>query len=905
MARFEQPKSSNLSLYPLLWLSICFCVGILTANILTSDWKTLLVFCLSFKFLTIVFINRKFVSIFLFLTFIFLGAFVFQIENQTISANRLKRLYDEKNIESGELVEIEGVLQGKPELSVNGFFFKLNAEKIFYKGSEIDVSGVIKFFAAVAHQEVADEYAHLNLQYGSRIRVACNLRREEGYLNPGMISRKKILEEQGIDASAIIKSPLLIKKLADVRSFSPFAWVYEQRHNLIIEFKDKFSVSTAGILIASLLGNKYFLDKSTAELFREGGTFHVLVISGLHITFIGGLTLIFLRFFTNKRLWQFLLAVSFLWIYALAVGAEIPVVRATVMFTILLFSQIIYRSGTLLNSLGACALILLVWRPNDLSTSSFQLTFISVAAIIAMAFPLIKNLREIGNWSPSAETPFPPRVPVQLKRFCESLYWSKQTWEMQEKRQIWSAKLFKSPYLKWIEAKNWQGILQYLFEGVIVSLIVQIWLLPFLVIYFHRVSAASILLNLWVGFFIAFESFAAVFAVFIGKFSSFLAFPFIKLTEMLNWILLFLPKIFVENNWASFRVPVYSGQVKAVYLIYFAPVLSLTIALNVWKPFSLSSRVKVQSAKLLAGASSLLLLIFTIIIVFHPFSAPRVDGGLRVDFLDVGQGDSALVTFPNGETLLIDGGGKINFGASNIEKENNESEVFEPDTQTVGESVVSQFLWERGYSQIDFILATHTDTDHIQGLIDVAKNFRVRTAFFGRTPIKDSDFAALNEVLQNREIEIVKLKRGDVLDFGKAKIEILFPEADESLQAVSDNNHSLVLRIVFGNKRFLFTGDIEKATEAKLVQSPLFLEADIIKVAHHGSKTSSSQNFIIAVGAEYAVIPVGRQSQFGHPHKEVVERWENSGAKILKTGERGTISVSTDGKNLEIQTFLP
>ncbi|HEY0658916.1 MAG TPA: ComEC/Rec2 family competence protein, partial [Pyrinomonadaceae bacterium] len=495
--------------------------------------------------------------------------------------------------------------------------------------------------------------------------------------------------------------------------------------------------------------------------------------------------------------------------------------------------------------------------------------------------------------------------PAQLKRFCESLYWSKQTWEMQEKRQIWSAKLFKSPYLKWIEAKNWQGILQYLFEGVIVSLIVQIWLLPFLVIYFHRVSAASILLNLWVGFFIAFESFAAVFAVFIGKFSSFLAFPFIKLTEMLNWILLFLPKIFVENNWASFRVPVYSGQVKAVYLIYFAPVLSLTIALNVWKPFSLSSRVKVQSAKLLAGASSLLLLIFTIIIVFHPFSAPRVDGGLRVDFLDVGQGDSALVTFPNGETLLIDGGGKINFGASNIEKENNESEVFEPDTQTVGESVVSQFLWERGYSQIDFILATHTDTDHIQGLIDVAKNFRVRTAFFGRTPIKDSDFAALNEVLQNREIEIVKLKRGDVLDFGKAKIEILFPEADESLQAVSDNNHSLVLRIVFGNKRFLFTGDIEKATEAKLVQSPLFLEADIIKVAHHGSKTSSSQNFIIAVGAEYAVIPVGRQSQFGHPHKEVVERWENSGTKILKTGERGTISVSTDGKNLEIQTFLP
>jgi competence protein ComEC len=121
-----------------------------------------------------------------------------------------------------------------------------------------------------------------------------------------------------------------------------------------------------------LLGNRYFLDKTTAEVFREGGTFHVLVISGLHITFIGGLTLLFVRFFTNQRLWQFIIASSFLWAYSLAVGADVPVVRATIMFTILLFSQVIYRSGTLLNAFGACALILLVWRPNDIFTPSFN-----------------------------------------------------------------------------------------------------------------------------------------------------------------------------------------------------------------------------------------------------------------------------------------------------------------------------------------------------------------------------------------------------------------------------------------------------------------------------------------------------------------------------------------------------
>ena len=905
MSRSENAKSRNLSLYPLLWLSVCFCIGILTAYFFTFDWKISLIVCLSFGFLTIIFIQWKFVPILLFSAFIFLGAFVFQIENQNIPANRLRQIYDEKIIESGEPVEIEGVLQGKPELSVNGFFFKLKAEKIIYKGSERNISGKIKLFAPIEDRQIADEYAQLNLQYGSRIRVAGNLRREESYLNPGVMSRRKILDDQGIDASVIIKSPLLFEKISDEQVFAPLAWIYEQRQNLIIEFKDKFSVSTAGILIASLLGNKYFLDKPTAELFREGGTFHVLVISGLHITFIGGLTLLFLRFFTNKRVWQFLLACAFLWAYALAVGAEVPVVRATLMFTILLFSQVIYRSGTLLNSLGACALILLVWRPNDLFSASFQLTFASVAAIIAMAFPLIENLRKIGNWSPSAETPFPPRVAVWLKKFCESLYWSDATWEIQEKRQIWSAKLFKSPYLKWLEAKNWQGITQYLFEGITVSLIVQIWLLPLLIIYFHRVSIASILLNLWVGFFIALESFAAVFAVFLAQISGILAFPFIKLTEIFNWILLFAPKIFVENNWASFRVPVYSGQMKAIYFIYFTPVLILTIALNVWKPFSMNSKFKIQNSKLWLGGAAFIIVIFSLLLIFHPFSTPALDGKLHVDFLDVGQGDSALVTFPNGETLLIDGGGKINYGASYVEKEDDEAELFEPDVQTVGESVVSEYLWEKGYSRIDYILATHADADHIQGLIDVAKNFRVRAALFGRTPMKDADFAALYEVLQSREIEIVKLKRGDVLSFDEAKIEILFPVADESTQAVSDNNHSLVLRLIFRNKKFLFTGDIEKETESKLIENPLFLEADVIKVAHHGSRTSSTPNFINAVKADYAVISVGRQSQFGHPHREVVERWENSGAKILKTGERGTISVSTNGKNLEIQTFIP
>ena len=907
----KQSSSAKFSLYPLFWLAVCFALGILAGKYFQTNWKTSLVFSVIGAGFAAICIKKKLAVVFLSLAFITAGAFCLQIKDQTISANRIKKIYDEGRLKSGEPVEVEGIIRGKPEFAVGGFFLELAAEKLIHKGADQNVSGTVRLFGSLSNEQITGEYEQLNLRSGLKIRVACNLRREDNFQNPGAISIREILDQKEIDATSGIKSPLLVEKIGETETFAPFAWLYERRQDLINDFREKFSISTAGIMIASLLGNKYFLDKPTAELFREGGTFHVLVISGLHITFIGGLTLLFVQFFTRKKFWQFVIASIFLWAFSIAVGADVPVIRATIMFTILLFSQVIYRNGTLLNSLGFGGLILLVWRPEDLFAQSFQLTFMSVLAIVVFAFPLIENLRSIGEWRPTAEKPFPPNISVWLKRFCEMLYWREASWEIESKQQIWSAGLFKSPYLKVLEAKGLQNIARYLFEGVLVSLIVQIWLLPLTIYYFHRVSIASVLLNLWVGFFIALESFAAVIALFFAEFSTTLAFPLIKLTEALNWILLLLPDFFVENSWASFRVPVYSGAMKAVYFLYFLPILFWTIALYKWKPFDLISNFKFQitdkknNSKFFLRFSSTLLLLFLVVIVFHPFSSPTADGRLHIDFLDVGQGDAALVTFPNGQTMLVDGGGKPNFNSLYVKRETEEPELFEPDAGTIGESVVSQFLWEKGYSQIDYILATHADADHIQGLTDVAKNFRVRAAFFGRTPEKDEDFAELYKVLQKRKIEIIKLKRGDVLSFDKASIEVLYPEPDASPEAVSDNNHSLVLRILFGAKKFLLTGDIEKETESFLVQNPVFLRSDVVKVAHHGSRTSSTQNFIDAAQADYAIISVGKTSPFGHPHKEVLERWKNADAKILTTGERGTITVTTDGQDLIINRFLP
>ena len=896
----------NFTLYPLPCLAVCFIFGILLADFIVLDWKIYFIICSIFSSLTIIFLRKKAALIFLFAAFTAFGGLIFNIENSSTAPNRLKTLYDTNQIISGDPIEVEGYLLNKPELAVDGFFLELKSETALYKSSTIDVWGVVRLFAPLAGGQTAGDYENLNLQYGSKIRVACNLKRDDVFLNPGVVSQKDILDQRNIDAAGIIKSPLLVEKIGDDdRTLAPLMWLYDRRENLINDFKEHFNVSTAGILIASLLGNRNFLNKQTAEVFREGGTFHVLVISGLHITFIGGLILLFVKFFTRKRFWQFLIAAAFLWSYSLAVGANVPVVRAALMFTVLLFSQVIYRRGTLLNALGLCAVVLLMWRPNDLFSPSFQLTFVSVTAIVAMSFPLIEHLRAIGNWSPSAEKPFPPDVSPWFRKFCEMIYWRETVWEREVSRQIWSARIFKSPYFKRLEKNGLQNAVRYVFEAVLISLVAQLWLLPLVIIYFHRVSFFGILLNLWVGIFIALESFTAIFTIFLAGISDVLAVPFIKLTELFNWLLLVIPGYFVEKDRASMRLPNYAGGMKLVYLLYFVPLLIFTVFLYRWKPFALSPKSRVQSAKFFVRSAFVSFACLLSLIIFHPFSAPSPDGRLHIDFLDVGQGDCALITFPNGETLLVDGGGKVNFNRTLVQNEfEDEPELFESDKQNIGETVVSAYLWEKGYARIDYILATHADADHIQGLRDVANNFAVRSAMFGRTPPKNAEFAALYEVLQKRDVPIIKISRGDVFDFGGVKVEVLYPENDDAPDAESDNNHSVVLHLIYGTRKFLLTGDIENITENALLTAPEFLRSDVVKAAHHGSRTSSTQEFIDAVQAQIVVVPVGRESSFGHPHPEVLERWKNSGAKIYTTGERGTISISTDGKDLQLNTFL-
>lgn len=888
---------SQFSRYPMLWLGTAFAAGILAYNFAEFDLVVVFAAAILIASAGVLLCSRQAVA-----GWLMLGAFAAAglgsaiIERRAVSPDRIKVLYDSGIVASGDPVEVEGVLLGRPEPGVEGVFLDMRTEKLRYRGHERSASGRVRLFLVLGSDpNLRSEIS--NLKYGSLIRVATTLEREDEFLNPGVIRKREILDRLGVDATGSVKSPKLIEHLADESVFLPLAWVYDQRAKVIESFRQNLSPRAAGVMIASLLGNKHFLDKRTADLFREGGTFHILVISGLHITFIGGIFLLIVRAFTRSRWIQFFVTTVVLWAYTLAVGADVPVVRAALMFTIMLFSYCIYRQARMLNTLGFCGLILLAWRPSNVWNPSFQLTFVSVAAIVAIAVPLIENLRRIGSWTPTRETPLPPNVPDWLRRVCETLYWEEPRWKYESKRDIWSANLMKTPFFGGRLRGDGQRIVRYLIEGTLFSLAVQLCMLPLSIVYFHRVSIISVVLNLWVGFFIALESLAAVTGFFASQINETLGRGFFLFAEIFGWLMMSVPQLFADNWWLSFRLPAYTGWKMAIYFLFIPFLIVLTVSIHRWRPFDLKGVPPIASRLNIAVVSALILLIM--LATFHPFSRPEPDGRLRIDFLDVGQGDAALVTFPDGRTMLVDGGGRRRYNSS----ADREEEAFEPDVRGIGESVVSEFLWHRGLSMIDIVVATHGDADHVQGLTDVAKNFRIGKVFLGGERRDDVNVADLTTVLRARGVYIETAHRGDRMTIGDVTVEVLNPATGNDGEPMSENNSSLVLKIGYGSRTILLTGDIEQRAEDELVQRAN-LQADVIKVAHHGSRTSSTPAFVAAVRPSLAVVSAGRRSQFGHPHAEVAQRWRDAGVEFVTTGERGTISVSTNGSDLVKTHYL-
>lgn len=249
---------------------------------------------------------------------------------------------------------------------------------------------------------------------------------------------------------------------------------------------------------------------------------------------------------------------------------------------------------------------------------------------------------------------------------------------------------------------------------------------------------------------------------------------------------------------------------------------------------------------------------------------------LTVSYIDVGQGDSTLVSLPNGEKMLIDAG---------------ISDAYEK---------IDSYLQMLNVGKIDYLIATHPHADHIGGMRKIVENYEIGKIYMPNAVTDTATFEKLLLAIKNNGYTVNAVVGGmTILEGDNLKIEALAPNSDKY---DSLNNYSIVLKITFGIRSFLFTGDAEKLSENEMLEKGYDLSADVLKAGHHGSSTATSKKFLTAVNPEYAVISCGKDNEYGHPHKEVVELFEKFGIRYFRTDTDGTVTAVCDGDNISVVT---
>jgi competence protein ComEC len=835
----------------------------------------------------------------------------------------LQTLFAEKVITPDDPVELTGILAAPPEPAPESLYLDLAAEQIRIQEKIIVVSGRARLMLTISGLVSRDELSKLALDYGSRIRVLVRLERARSFSNPGSPDFNEFLERRGFDLKGAIKSPLLIERL-DAAPVNRILYVlYHLRLRMIEGIDRRFKPPVSGTLKAMLAGNRYFLDHRSVELLRESSTFHTLVIAGLHVGIIAWVLLGGRSTAKRRKLWRVTVSLSALWAYAVMVGLAPPVTRATTMISVGLIGPILFRRSSSINTVSLAAFLMLALKPALVADPGFQMSFIAVAGIAGLALPLNERLREIGEWRPTSHTPHPPVCAPMVRYLAESLYWDQPAFDREMKHAPIRFKLKKASASRWLGRLHIEPILRGAFQLIITSTAIQFATLPLMALYFNRVAPVGVLLNVIAGLLTAVVMLSAIGSLAVSGISVWIASRLEAVVSGAHFVLVNAVVPFVEFPFATFRVAHYEGKGAIVYVLYFVPFVMLARRLDLWQPVDyISALVRESHLPLVKDRSRrklrdrhpalwpmmlVLLLAAAVLMAINP----PIEGQhrrLTVHFLDVGQGDSALIIFPQGKTMLVDGGGELRFGKSGggenrIDRVDESEPMFPESAFSIGEAVVSRFIWSLGRTRIDYVLATHSHADHIGGLSDVVRNIWVGQAIVGHAPSVDPEYDRFVDTLRRRRRLLTSVNAGERFEIDDVSIEVLWPPQASGTPVTSGNDDSVVLRLIYGSTSILLAGDIEQRAEEALVESGTDLRSDVLKVPHHGSKTSSTQPFLEAVSPRYAVISVGERSRFGHPHKSVVTRYQELGVKLFQTGRDGMVTINTDGSTLDIRTY--
>ena len=623
--------------------------------------------------------------------------------------------------------------------------------------------------------------------------------------------------------------------------------IFDLRHELAQRINDALPEPQSAVARALLLGQRGSLPADLKQEFRDTGTAHFLAISGLHVGALMALALAVSGGLLGRR-WGVYLVIPLLliWLYALISGLPLSVVRAAIMGSVFLAAMALGRPRSILPTLAISAAAMVGVSPQALQQVSFQLSFGAMAGI-ALALPLLP-------WAPAA-----------------IVHWSPKSQGL---------------------GPQWLGlIVSWVLAALIVSIAATLATWPLVALNFDRIPLmgipATILSLPALPLILAGTLMTAVAGLVHadpGQFFGWISWvPLSYLIELVSR----LPGYTASGSWVG------SGLVWAWYLVLGA--LVLLVSGRAYLPASwrrLMGLLKQSSTNLTAPALPISpsvritclatgLVVASVFLWMQVFSGP--DGKLHVYFFDVGQGDSALIVAPSGKQVLVDGG---------------------PDAQSAVRALSGPL--STADRSLDMVVLTHLDADHSRGLLEVMDRYQVASVVTGFDNPDSALYPQWQASLARGSPMQIPVQAGHLIMLEPdLRIEVLNPPARPIVGSVVDqNNNSVVLRVVYGEVSFLLADDIEAQAENRLARHTYRVESTVLKVAHHGSKTSTTAGFLARVNPSVAVVSVGKDNRFEHPHREVVRRLGEAlqPDAVYRTDRDGTIEFISDGRQLWVKT---
>jgi competence protein ComEC len=622
------------------------------------------------------------------------------------------------------------------------------------------------------------------------------------------------------------------------KGFKPLAWIYSLRNRLSQSLSLALPEPQASLAQGILLGMRGNIPYSLNQAFSRTGTAHVLAISGINITIVIGMLLAAGIWLFGKRYSIYIwLALLVIWLYALLTGMNPPVVRGAIMGSLFLLAEYLGRQSSALTALTFAGAVMVGVEPQVLWDASFQLSFLAMAGLIFIS-PYLQAWSRKGVTAAAGKK----GTLASLGNFVADSF------------------------------------------AVTLAAILATW--PIIAYYFHIVSFVGLPATFFAVLALPGIIITAALTSIVGLIAPVVA-------QVIGWISWLFISYFMLIVRAFDAVPFSSVRLESIEAcqiwLYYA--LLAVIAAAIYYRNQLTSLFHLTVSKIspqVSKASGFFskvpkkwvispLLIAAILLWVAVLNTP--DDKLHVSILDVGQGDAILVQTPSHQNILIDGG---------------------PSPRAIDLELSKKLpFWDR---TVDLVILTEPQADHMTGLIEVLRNYKVKQILEPDIAYNSTTYQQWLSLVESEEAghkiahACQKIELGDGI-----KVDVLHPPSP-LLQGTSDdvNNNSLALRLSWNRVSFLFTSDIGKEAEWYLIAQRANLKSTVLKVAHHGSLTSTSEQFLAAVNPEIAVISVGTDNRFALPRAEVVDRLTTrvGSDRLYLTSTHGTIEFITDGKGL-------